>query len=201
MREITRSILILATGSAVLSALAWRQPGPAPAPAASIGAPPPPRCCPIPKRGDPIPLPGLAGIIPIGDRLAPTFLHFYNPACPSAPDSLEHLATLIQNNRDGARFAAIVEPASLNLARRQLRTLGIPAIADHSARIASACGITSTPAAVILDADGRLHFRGPYSEAEGQLLDDPAAALSSQGPYQCLHPHGIAEAIAPIDDP
>lgn len=201
MRERTTSITTLAAVGAALACLAISFPHPKP-------TPPTPR--PIvyrgPVRGQLLELPAVARAVPLGDGVAPTMLHFYNPRCSCAPAAVEHLASMISGNRDGARFAAVVDPRNggLTLARRQLAFLGITVIPDPGGAMARACGVDSIPEAVIFDADGRLFFRGGYGDSlvrahriAAGVPGDPTA-----DPYRCTsHDPGLTTAGVPDDGP
>jgi hypothetical protein len=211
MRETTRFAISIATASFLLTAIAilfWRQDWRYSLPTAQpVNYTPP-------ARGQQLDLPALSGIVPVADGFAPTFLHFYNPRCPCSRFNLDHFREVVKANRDGARFVVVVEaPAEdTTLAARQLAALNIPVIPDPSGRLAQACGVYSTPQAVILDATGRLYFRGNYNSA--RYCPDPQTqyarialeALSTNcgrpgpnpgDPYGCELPTtGIASAPA-----
>lgn len=201
MRERTPSITTLAAVGAVLACLAISFPHPK-------SAPPTPRAVTYaaPIRGERLDLPAVAHAVPLGDGVAPTMLHFYNPRCSCAPAAIEHLASMISGNRDGARFAAVVDPrdGAVALARRQLAFLGITVIPDPGGAIARACGVDSTPEAVVFDAEGRLFFRGGYGDAIVGPHRQVASADAGDAldPYECVtHDPGLTTASVPDDGP
>jgi hypothetical protein len=92
-------------------------------------------------------------------------LHFYNPDCPCSRFNLDHVQRLALQFRGRVAFVAILQtdPTDAQVGRRESRRLGFRAVMDLDGKIAAACGVYSTPQAVILDADGRLLFRGNYN--------------------------------------
>ncbi len=95
----------------------------------------------------------------------PLFLHFYNPDCPCSRFNLDHVRDLVRAHGAQVRFVAVVEGDS-----RAARGLPIPTLADPNGSIARACGVYSTPQAVLLDTQERLVYRGNYNT--GRYCED-----------------------------
>lgn len=97
----------------------------------------------------------------------PTLLHFYNPDCPCSRFNLDHVRELARRHQGRARVIAVLQGDDGDPSDRERETaqLGFPAIADPGSRIAAACGVYSTPQAVILDPAGKLVFRGNYNRS------------------------------------
>jgi len=107
-------------------------------------------------------------VIPIKGSLAaahdkPVFLHFYNPSCPCSRFNAPHFRSLVQQFGRQADFAVVVLNANGVTAQQIQQKLGveIPVLFDSS--LAAACGVYSTPQAVLLDSAHRLYYRGNYN--------------------------------------
>ncbi len=94
----------------------------------------------------------------------PLFIHFFNPDCPCSRFNAPHFNTLVRKYGDKMTFAVVLinttkthDPAEVQ--RRY--NFEVPVLTDAS--IAEACGVYSTPQAALLDADGRLYYRGNYN--------------------------------------
>ena len=128
-----------------------------------------------------LPTPRPRGLVqaPVGSSLAariqaagldvpngqPVALHFYNPDCPCSQFNLDHLRKLVRSYGSQVRFIAVVEGDRHGLAAFDSAGLNVPANLDSHGAIAAACGVYSTPQAVLLDAEGKLYYRGNYNSA------------------------------------
>lgn len=119
--------------------------------------------------------------VPLPPRLSadhgdprPILLHFFNPDCPCSKFNAEHLCALRQRFGDRVRFVAVVqveEAQQIAERDRGLQSAGrlfgpdMEAVVDEDGRLAAACGVYSTPQAVLLsaDVDHSLLFRGNYN--------------------------------------
>ncbi len=107
----------------------------------------------------------------------PLFLHFYNPKCPCSRFNLDHVRDLVRAHGAQVRFVAVIEGD-----RKAARGLPMPLIADPQGAVARACGVYSTPQAVLLDARGRLVYRGNYNTGrycEGRATEFARIALEN----------------------
>lgn len=95
----------------------------------------------------------------------PFFLHFYNPDCPCSRFNARHVKSLIRQYGDSVTLYIVV-PGS-DAIRKAKTEFGTDQnyITDHDGRIAAACGVYSTPQAVIIDGDNTLYYRGNYNAA------------------------------------
>jgi hypothetical protein len=95
----------------------------------------------------------------------PLFLHFFNPDCPCSRFNVPHFRSLVKQYGRQANFALVLmtdkryTPAEIR--RRFDLPEGIPVVHDPS--IATACGVYSTPQAVIVDTSDELFYRGNYN--------------------------------------
>jgi len=128
------------------------------------------------KYSRPTPKPALLKEVPFGGQLDlpgvprfgdgwPLFLHFFNPSCPCSRFNLDHVRTLVRQNKEKVHFVAVLQGDSAGKLQKQFAALGldIASVPDTDGKIAAACGVYSTPQAVILDGNGRLFFRSNYN--------------------------------------
>ena len=96
----------------------------------------------------------------------PVFLHFFNPDCPCSRFNLRQFKELVGQYGSRVHFVAVMPVNEADLeAARQKYGLAIPAVADPDWKLAEACGVYSTPQAVIVDRAGRLYYRGNYNQS------------------------------------
>jgi hypothetical protein len=96
----------------------------------------------------------------------PLFVRFFNPACPCSRFNLSHLRVLLKTHGGRVEFIAVLEgETSADALQQELASLGvsIPAIADSWGAIVGALGVYATPEAAVLEAGGRLFYRGNYN--------------------------------------
>lgn len=93
-------------------------------------------------------------------------VHVLDPGCPCSRFNRDHLRSLVRRFGTRLDFVILVQgsddPDGL---RRSFEDWSIPAriIPDPGGRRASRLGVYSTPQAVVIDAGGRLFFRGNYN--------------------------------------
>ena len=77
--------------------------------------------------------------------------------------------------------------------------LGFPAVADFDGKLAAACGVYSTPQAVVISIDGRLLFRGNYNAS--RYCASPATQFARLALEAAVNVQAIPEipAVATID--
>jgi hypothetical protein len=93
----------------------------------------------------------------------PIFLHFFNPDCPCSRFNMKQFKSLVREYSDRIDFRVVVmSPKSFTPESIQSKFgLQIPILFDES--LATACGVYSTPQAVLLDQDQHLYYRGNYN--------------------------------------
>ncbi|WP_316822597.1 TlpA family protein disulfide reductase [Pedobacter gandavensis] len=93
----------------------------------------------------------------------PVFLHFFNPDCPCSRFNMKHFKSLVKEYGDRVDFRVVVlSPKSFTAESIQDKFgLQIPILFDES--LAAACGVYSTPQAVLLDQNQHLYYRGNYN--------------------------------------
>lgn len=106
----------------------------------------------------------LKGKLPVSPG-KPLFIHFFNPDCPCSRFNIPYFKALVQQHGDKVSFAIVVLN-NKNYTAAEIRSkfdLNVPVSFDSS--IATACGVYSTPQAVLLDANQRLYYRGNYNKS------------------------------------
>lgn len=142
---------------------------------------------PIPKNYKPITLGSTIGI-PNGlsrEKDKPLFLHFFNPDCPCSKFNTSHFKSLIKQFKNKATFAIVVV-SNKNFTKEQIQQqfrLNVPVLFDTG--IAVACGVYSTPQAVIIDNSDRLYYRGNYNRS--RYCSDKKSAYAFQALDKLLH--------------
>jgi hypothetical protein len=113
------------------------------------------------KTGNTIIIPA---ILKPGDN-EPNFIHFFNPDCPCSKFNMGHFKALVKEYGNEVHFSIVVLSPKHFSAQdiRERFGLDIPIYFDSS--IAAACGVYSTPQAVIIDTQDHLFYRGNYNKA------------------------------------
>ncbi len=93
------------------------------------------------------------------------YLHFYNPDCPCSRFNAQHIRQLIRLHGDSvAAYVVVPSPDDIEEAKKEFGEAFAFRV-DTDGALARACGVYSTPQAVVIDARGRLFFRGNYNRA------------------------------------
>ncbi len=124
----------------------------------------------------PTPIPIEYDSVNVGEHIAaaeqlvrsnkPLFLHFFNPQCPCSRFNIPHFVRLQKKYGDKVDFVMVVMNKKGNEDNKQILAkydLNIPIFNDQ--KIANACGVYSTPQAVILDQHRNLYYRGNYNKS------------------------------------
>jgi len=99
------------------------------------------------------------------DKNKPVLLHFFNPGCPCSRFNLAHVKSLIKQYNNKVSFAVVlvtdkdISPGEI----KQKYDLDVPVINNRA--LAAACGVYSTPQAVILTPQHQLVYRGNYNSS------------------------------------
>jgi hypothetical protein len=96
----------------------------------------------------------------------PLFLHFFNPDCPCSKFNIPHFKSLVKQYGDKVNFEIVAMCRNRNYTEEEIQnkfSLTVPVLFDTT--LATACGVYSTPQAVILDTHSRLYYRGNYNKA------------------------------------
>lgn len=108
----------------------------------------------------------------IGVKNRPCFIHFFDVSCKFSKINMEHLQLFTKNYKDNFRFLVVVMGEhSIEFLATFKDKFSVPdfvdLVADKSCSIAKACGVYSTPQAIILNTDQTLYFRGNYNSSNG----------------------------------
>ena len=99
------------------------------------------------------------------DKGKPLFLHFFNPNCPCSRFNIAHFKTLVKEYGNKVDFKMVVL-SNRNYTAIEMQhkfDVTIPVLFDSS--VAAACGVYSTPQAVIIDSNQQLFYRGNYNRS------------------------------------
>ena len=97
----------------------------------------------------------------------PLFLHFFNPDCPCSRFNMPQFKALVDQYGDKVDFAIVVmgDRSFTAAAIQDKFNLSHPLPVLQDSAVAAACGVYSTPQAVLIDARGQLYFRGNYNRS------------------------------------
>lgn len=109
-------------------------------------------------------LPSL-GTRPVGQHKKPKLLHFFNPECPCSRFNLKHFETLTRAYKDNIDFYVVVDSEEKIEPAKKLVGTQVTIVVDSNKKLASACGVYSTPQAAIIQTSNRLYFRGNYNRS------------------------------------
>lgn len=100
-----------------------------------------------------------------GDR--PVFLHFFNADCPCSRFNIDHFRSMVRKYGKEAAIYVILQGENASEAQKDFEGYDLPVkvIFDKHKKIANACGVYSTPQALILEAGGRVYYRGNYNKS------------------------------------
>lgn len=94
----------------------------------------------------------------------PVYFHFFNPDCPCSRFNLKHFRSLTNQFHSTLKIYAIIPTyVDVEHAREMIDDNRVIILQDTDDQLANACGVYSTPQAVILDTSHKLYFRGNYN--------------------------------------
>jgi hypothetical protein len=98
------------------------------------------------------------------DERKPILIHFFNSNCPCSKFNMKEFEQLSKKYGDKINFYIVVQD---NEGKEYIEKydLTTPVIADNEGWLADACGVYSTPQAVILNKEHRIYYRGNYNKA------------------------------------
>ena len=125
----------------------------------------------------PTPVPQNYSAVKIGDKVhiddkinsatgKPLFIHFFNPDCPCSRFNVPHFKSLVKKYGEQFTFAVVVINKNKIYSADEIREkydLDLPILTDTT--IAAACGVYSTPQAVIIETNKQLYYRGNYNKS------------------------------------
>jgi thioredoxin-related protein len=121
------------------------------------------------------------------DRGKPVFLHFFNPDCPCSRFNIANFKALVKQYGTQVNFVVVVINNKDYTAKaiQDKFDLDIPVLFDAS--LATACGVYSTPQAVLLDAQHTLYYRGNYNQS--RYCTDEKTSYAKIALNGLLHDH------------
>lgn len=95
----------------------------------------------------------------------PKLFHFFNPSCPCSRFNMRYFKSLVKNYGNQVDFAVVLVNSKAYTPNeiREKYELDIPVVEDMG--LAKECGVYSTPQAAIIDANGKLAYRGNYNRS------------------------------------
>ncbi len=122
---------------------------------------------PVPENYRPV---SIGKIISLGGAFTsspgkPVFLHFFNPDCPCSRFNMAHFKSLVRQYGTRVDFVIVVISHKVFTVQdiQDKFDVRLPVLFDAS--LATACGVYSTPQAVILDGRHSLYYRGNYNSS------------------------------------
>jgi hypothetical protein len=106
----------------------------------------------------------LKGKLPVS-RDKPTFIHFFNPDCPCSRFNIPYFKSLAAKYGDRIHFAIVVLNNQKYTSQEIQHKFDLDLPVSFDSSIAAACGVYSTPQAVLLDSNQRLYYRGNYNKS------------------------------------
>ncbi len=95
----------------------------------------------------------------------PKLLHFFSPDCPCSRFNLKHFFSLRRKYINEVDFYVVISNAERIEATKKMIDPDIPILIDTDKKLATACGVYSTPQAVLIQTDNKLYFRGNYNRS------------------------------------
>lgn len=93
-----------------------------------------------------------------------TLIHFFNPDCPCSRFNLDHVRQLAQDFRGRVKVVALLQTKDPQaVAKFGAAEPLFECRADLGGKEAGRLGVYSTPQAVVLDAEGKIFYRGNYN--------------------------------------
>lgn len=99
------------------------------------------------------------------------FLHFFNPDCPCSRFNMQYFKSLVKKYGDKVDFQIVALAADPDYTEQKIQDkFGLQIPVSFDSATAAACGVYSTPQAVIIEK-GKLFFRGNYNKS--RYCSDP----------------------------
>lgn len=95
----------------------------------------------------------------------PVFLHFFNPDCPCSRFNIDHFRLLVKQYGQQMHFVIVVMNNTRYSAEQIQHKFGLDLPVSFDTTLAKACGVYSTPQAVILTITHQLYYRGNYNKS------------------------------------
>jgi len=133
----------------------------------------------------------------IATQNKPLFIHFFNPDCPCSRFNIPHFKSLIKQYGDRLSFVIVVLNKNNTYTEKKIQdkfNIDVPVLFDSS--VAAACGVYSTPQAVLLDAQHNLYYRGNYNKSRYCINRNTNYAQMAIDTFLNNHPCPVFNAAA-----
>ena len=125
---------------------------------------------------------------PLGaDHSKPLFLHFFNPDCPCSRFNISNFKSLVRQYKNQVNFVVVVMNNKYYTAKAIQDKFDLKIPVSFDASIASACGVYSTPQAVLLDSAHKLYYRGNYNRS--RYCTDEKTSYAKMALAGLMHNH------------
>lgn len=124
------------------------------------------------------------------DPQKPLFLHFFNPACPCSRFNMPHFKSLVKEYGNAVNFAMVLMSDQQYTEKEIQEKYDLPIPVYFDSAIAASCGVYSTPQAVIINNDQRLHYRGNYNKT--RYCTDKKTNYARQALEALINKHPMA---------
>jgi hypothetical protein len=94
----------------------------------------------------------------------PRFLHFFNPECPCSRFNIKHFQSLVRAYSNQVDFVVVVMSEEKFTVQQIKDRLGLDLPIIFDTGVANACGVYSTPQAVLISSKDKLFYRGNYNK-------------------------------------
>lgn len=147
---------------------------------------------PVPAHYKPVPAGQLVELPPSLQpaNQKPAFLHFFNPDCPCSRFNIEHFKSLVREFHEQINFTIVVVNNERYTATDIRNRFGVDLPISFDTSLAAACGVYSTPQAVILDKTNQLYYRGNYNRS--RYCSDKKTAYAHIALQHLLHQKNTA---------
>ena len=98
------------------------------------------------------------------DHSKPLFLHFFNPECACSRFNVPQFQALVKQFGQQVNFVVVVINDNSTSLKKIQSKLGLNIPVSFDVSLAAACGVYSTPQAVLLDTAHKLYYRGNYNK-------------------------------------
>ena len=98
----------------------------------------------------------------------PVLLHFFNIDCPCSRFNIDHFRDLVNRYSDSLDFYVVLPEKNSQETATQFQEqyeLSLPVLIDQNEQLSAACGVYSTPQAVVINQQSKLYYRGNYNRA------------------------------------
>lgn len=117
----------------------------------------------------------------------PVFLHFFNPDCPCSRFNITNFKSLVKQYGGQVSFIVVVINNRKYTAKAICDKFDLNIPVSFDASLATACGVYSTPQAVLLDAQHTLYYRGNYNQS--RYCTDEKTSYAKIALNGLLHDH------------